>query len=347
MNDSAPQTESRTDVDSMKSSAEPQAATHSRPIPEYSTPNIAHQPEHAETLSNRHLRSLRQRLRLPLALFLITCLTTFWAGTTSWRPYMFNVSDFGPPLILTGGAQGTLYMACVLAILLAHEMGHFVATVIHRVPASLPFFIPFPLSPFGTLGAVIAMDGRRANRREIFDIGIAGPLAGLVLAVPILAVGVSRLNLSTNFPNQEMYDCPLLVEWMIQSIHPAAGHVEAIGWNQLNAFFMAGWVGLLITGLNMLPVSQLDGGHVIYALFGRRAHWISRGFIFVAIVYSVIVEAGMIWWPMIILVILMGTDHPPTYDDSARLGRLRIVLGYTSLVIPILCFPARGISLQF
>jgi membrane-associated protease RseP (regulator of RpoE activity) len=101
-------------------------------------------------------------------------------------------------------------------------------------------------------------------------------------------------------------------------------------------------VGLLITGLNMLPVSQLDGGHVIYALFGRRAHWIARGFVLLAITYIVLGDA-LIWAPMLILVVLIGTDHPPTSDDSVRLGWFRYTLGCASLLIPILCFPPRGI----
>jgi membrane-associated protease RseP (regulator of RpoE activity) len=276
-------------------------------------------------------------------LFLVTCLSTFWAGTTRWYPFDLGGRGFHLAL-LNGGAQGALYMACVLSILFAHEMGHYVATVIHRVPASLPFFIPFPFTPIGTLGAVIAMDGRQANRRQIFDIGIAGPLAGLVLAVPILAFGVAKLDFQTEFADHGFkYDCPLLVEWMIRAFHPTVREFE-IARGQLNSYFMAGWVGLLVTGLNMLPVSQLDGGHIIYALFGKRAHWIARGFIIFAIVFTVlIVDGASIWWPMLILVILMGTDHPPTSDDTMSLGRLRKVIGYASLLIPVLCFPVRGI----
>jgi Zn-dependent protease len=297
-----------------------------------------------EILSEYHLRPVRRRISLPLVLFLLTCLSTFWAGTTRWRP----LDDSGiRSLILDGGSEGALYMLCVLAILLAHEMGHFVATVIHRVPASLPIFIPFPLTPIGTLGAIIAMDGRRANRRQIFDIGIAGPLAGLIVALPILAVGVTRLDLESAPRHQEIYDCPVLIEWMIHWFHPSLGDVDAIAWTQLNAYFMAGWVGLLITGLNMLPVSQLDGGHVIYSLFGKQAHWIARAFIFFAILFTVLIDDAMIWWPMIILVVLMGTDHPPTSNDFLPLGWPRIAIGCASLLIPVLCFPVRGVIFPY
>ena len=135
-------------------------------------------------------------------------------------------------------------MACVLAILMTHELGHFFATVLYRIPASLPIFIPFPITPIGTMGAVIGMDGRIANRKEIFDIGIAGPIAGLIAAIPILWVGIHHLDLSGPVYGMERYDCPLLIEWMMRWLRPDQGLVTEIRTSQLNAYFMAGWVGL-------------------------------------------------------------------------------------------------------
>jgi membrane-associated protease RseP (regulator of RpoE activity) len=237
---------------------------------------------------------------------------------------------------------GLIYMVCVISILLAHEMGHFVATVLYRVPASLPYFIPFPMAPIGTMGAVIGMDGQRANRKEIFDIGLAGPIAGLVVALPILWVGVSRLHLEGPGHGAYAYDSPLLVRWMIAHLHPARTGVRFLSTSQVNPYFMAGWVGLLITGLNMLPVSQLDGGHVVYTLFGKRAHWIARMFVLAAVAYVVLAKA-YIWLLMVVLVVLIGTDHPPTANDHVRLGWLRTILGLASLLIPVFCFPLRGL----
>ena len=205
------------------------------------------------------------------------------------------------------------------AILFAHEMGHFIATVIHRVPASLPFFIPFPLNPMGTMGAVIAMDGRRCTRRQVFDIGIAGPLAGLVIAIPILMYGVSQLDISRTYFGPAC-DSPILVDMLISMKKNTTHYNGSIAISQLNPYYMAGWVGLLITGLNMMPVSQLDGGHVIYALFGRRrALFVARAFVFLAISLMVFYDA-FIWMLMLILVILIGTDHPPTRDDEMPVG---------------------------
>ena len=298
-------------------------------------------------LSSAHLGPPERRIRLPLILFALTCVSTFWAGITDWQPHLYLGDALFNGSIIRGliwqrGIQGLIYMTCVLSILMAHEMGHFIATIRHRVPASLPFFIPFPIAPIGTMGAVIGMDGRLANRKQIFDIGIAGPLAGLVFAVPILIYGVSLMDFSVPPSGSEAYDCPISVRWMIQALHPQAANVTEIRSDQLNPYFMAGWVGFLITGLNMLPVSQLDGGHVIYALFGRNAHWIARGFIFFAISFIVFQDAT-IWAPMTLLVILMGTDHPPTANDKVKLGTFRIALGLMSLAIPLLCFPPHGL----
>jgi membrane-associated protease RseP (regulator of RpoE activity) len=281
---------------------------------------------------------------LPVTLFVVTCLSTFWAGSAGWQPLEQGASLGFRQVVLRNWDQGLVYMACVLAILLTHELGHFIATLVYRVPASLPMFIPFPMSPIGTMGAVIVMDGRVPNRRQIFDIGIAGPIAGLVAALPILCVGISRLDLAGAAYGIERYDCPLLIMWLAHWLRPELGVLGEIRPSQLNPYFMAGWVGLLITGLNMFPVSQLDGGHVTYALFRRRAHWIARGVVFVAILYIVAAEAAF-WAPMLLLVILLGTDHPPTADDRVQLGPLRAALGYASLLIPLVCFPPRGIIL--
>jgi membrane-associated protease RseP (regulator of RpoE activity) len=277
-------------------------------------------------------------------LFVVTCVSTFWAGAAGWQPLEQAASLGFRQVVLRNWDQGLIYMACVLAVLLTHELGHFFATIIYRVPASLPMFIPFPMSPIGTMGAVIVMDGRVPNRRQIFDIGIAGPIAGLVAALPILCVGIWRLDLQGAVYGIERYDCPLLIEWLARWLRPELGVLGEIRPSQLNPYFMAGWVGLLITGLNMFPVSQLDGGHVTYALFRRRAHWIARTVVFLAILYIVAAEAAF-WAPMLLLVILLGTDHPPTADDRVKLGPLRAALGYASLLIPLVCFPPRGIIL--
>jgi membrane-associated protease RseP (regulator of RpoE activity) len=251
--------------------------------------------------------------------------------------------------ILKHWDEGLIYMACLIAILLTHEMGHFLTTLFHRIPASFPYFILFPISPFGTMGAVIGMDGSRANRPQTFDIGLAGPLAGLVVAIPILMYGIQQLDLSQPEYGAMGCDPPLAVKLAFEYWRRPPGYEagDVVWMGQMNPYFMAGWVGLFITGMNMLPLSQLDGGHIIYTLFGRsRALWIARGFMVTAIAYTVYSDLIRNIWLMVALLLLIGPDHPPTRDDSAPMGWFRYALGGVSLLIPVFCFPLRIIVVE-
>jgi len=288
----------------------------------------------------------RRRVRLPVMLFVATCLSCFWVGIHQWLPppTPSAEAEIGlRRLILRNGVDGLIYTAAVLGILLSHEMGHFLATVRYRIPASLPIFLPLPIQPIGTLGAVIAMDGSQADRKQLFDIGLAGPLAGLVVALPITIIGVQQIDFTQQANGVMAFDTPLLIRFMF-AFYEVPGYQpgQMITTGHLNPFYMAGWVGLLITGLNMMPISQLDGGHVIYALFGKRAHWVARGFLLFAIIFVVFL-GGIMWILMLVLVILIGADHPPTRNDNVPLGVFRTCLGYASLVIPFLCFPPGGL----
>jgi membrane-associated protease RseP (regulator of RpoE activity) len=286
----------------------------------------------------------RRRVALPLALFLITCATTFVAGVYGWSPNVID-STFGERFRLFW-PQGLEYMVAVIGVLLAHEMGHFLMTVRYGIPASYPIFIPMPLLTMtGTIGAVISMDGLRADRRQIFDIGLAGPIAGLIVAIPLLCIGLKTAAVAPltarvtgahvdGAPESYRYGKPLLEQLVRPSVRPELPNSAFV---VPNALYMAGWVGMLITGLNMLPVSQLDGGHIIYALLGRRGRWVGRFFLLSAITY-VIVSENYGWVVMIVLVTLLGADHPPTSNDRARIGPWRWLIGLASLAIPILCF---------
>lgn len=297
---------------------------------------------------------------LPAVLFLLTCASTFFAGVTGWMPTLYMnplSSEFWEQLggndpyfmiaarraVLVNWRDGLIYMGCILAILMTHEMGHFVMTVVYRIRATLPIFLPLPISPIGTLGAVIAMDGMKANRRQIFDIGLAGPLAGLVVAIPIIWIGAAQLDLRGATADGEAVELPLAMRLLVDYLHPGA-YQPAVGvpFSALNPFFMAGWVGLLITALNMMPVSQLDGGHVTYALFGRAAHWLARLFMLFVFVYlavtTIYFDKFPFWIVMALLVLLLGTDHPPTSNDRMTLGWFRTLLGAASLLIPVFCF---------
>ncbi len=290
----------------------------------------------------------RRRTLLPLVLFVATCISTFWVGLTHWQPVLtlevwFTSGEMSlmplRRLILTYGEQGMIYMACVMAILLCHELGHFFATLLYRVPASLPIFLPFPFNPIGTFGAVIGMHGMQADRKQIYDIGLAGPLAGLVVAIPVMIMGILTLDVSTPGTGDLQINCPLGTIWLIHWLRPDIDTQSGYLWlSHVNPYFVAGWVGFLITGLNMMPISQLDGGHVIYTLIGKKAHWVARLTIVTAIAFMVYYLAPTLIL-MTILLLLVGTDHPPTRDDRVPLGWLRTALGWASLSIPIFCFP--------
>ena len=290
---------------------------------------------------------IRRRVRLPVILFALTAVSTWFAGSTNFLPFNYLTAGGWMSVrqaIVAHWQEGLVYMACVISILLAHEMGHFVFTLIYRVPASLPYFLPLP-TIVGTAGAVIAMDGRRANRPQIFDIGIAGPLAGLALIVPIIWIGIARLDFSQPPSGGWAMYAPLAVRWAVEAMHP--GKLPDSGlifYSQANPYFVAGWFGLLVTSLNMFPVSQLDGGHITYTLWGKGAHWFSRAVMVLVFAYIVYTgdPKGLL---MAVLVMVIGTDHPPTSDDTVPLGWIRVILGYGSLLIPIVCFPPQIIAL--
>jgi membrane-associated protease RseP (regulator of RpoE activity) len=271
------------------------------------------------------------RARLQGLLYLLTCLTTFAAGAVGWQPLLLGVDDAGIAEAVTGHwARGLLYMAAVMAVLTAHEAGHFIAATRHGIPATLPFFIPMPILLTGTLGAVIGMEGSRADRRQLFDIAVAGPLAGLVVAVPLLALG---LWWGTADGTNPFALAPFAV-WLQSLLRPDLAPGTTVAPNPL---FMAGWVGLLVTGLNMIPVSQLDGGHICYAVFGRRGNWVARAALITAIL-AVVISGRLNWVALVVIVTFLGVDHPPIREERVPLGPLRTALGLAMFAIPVLTF---------
>ncbi len=287
-----------------------------------------------------------RRVALPAILLLATCASTFWVGAVDWKPISHLDALFRGAWEVIDWRQGLLYMVVVLAVLLTHEMGHFLMALRHRIPASLPYFIPVPVIPFGTLGAVIGMEGSRANRREMFDLGVAGPLAGLAVTLPIAWIGIRMLKSDPPMPGEICFHNPLLLQYMIAWLKPGFADPSRFYLGQFNPYLMAGWVGMFVTGLNMLPISQFDGGHVAYALLGRRrAHLLARGLLIGAILFVLYNELYG-WVILLVLVILLGVDHPPTADDRCKLGWLRLAIGWLAILIPVFCFPPMGITAQ-
>lgn len=273
----------------------------------------------------------RPPARLQGLLFLLTCLTTFAAGAVGWQPLLLGMDDDGIAAAVTGHwDRGLVYMAAVMAVLAAHEAGHFVAARLHGIPATLPFFIPMPILLMGTLGAVIGMDGSRTDRRQLFDIAVAGPLAGLVLAVPLLTLGLLHGTPDGTNP----FALPPLAVWLQSLVRPDLAPGTTVAPNPL---FMAGWVGLLVTGLNMIPVSQLDGGHVSYAVFGRRGNWVARAALIAAIL-AVVISGRINWVMLVVIVTFLGVDHPPIREERIPPGPMRTALGLAMFAIPVLTF---------
>jgi membrane-associated protease RseP (regulator of RpoE activity) len=223
-------------------------------------------------------------------------------------------------------ADGLKLVVALLSILLAHEMGHYVACRIYGIDATLPFFIPAPLlNPLaGTFGAVIRIRSPFPDRRSLFDVGVAGPLAGFAVCIPVLIAAVLEarvIPMPVNAPFGALMGDPLFFTWAFELLRGPVpdGQIVAIG-----VFGQAAWFGLLITGLNLLPVGQLDGGHAVYALFRERAHLVARAAWWTCV--ALIVVGGPSWILWTILVRVIGLRHPPTLHDGRPIGRARIAV---------------------
>lgn len=276
---------------------------------------------------------VRRRVWLPLVLFVATCLSTWLVGAAD--PVAEMTLRYGLLRgMIFGLAEGLKYAVPVMTILLCHEMGHFLQARRYGVYASFPYFIPMPLSPIGTFGAVIAMNARVGGRRALFDIGITGPLAGLVPSLVFCVLGLAWSTCEPFQPTPEglYYGTPPLFEWLIHLLKgpPPQGSVIAV-----HRVAFAGWVGLLITSLNLFPIGQLDGGHVLYALLRQRAKGVATAVLLAAM--AAVAYYGLWGWSvMLLLVALIGPGHPPTADDTEPLGIWRTLLGWLTLAfIPI------------
>lgn len=272
------------------------------------------------------LGRLQKRSRLALYLFLATCASTF---LVAGLPY------YGKG-IWTVITQGLSYAVPVMSILLAHEMGHYLQAKRYGVPASLPFFIPMPLTPLGTMGAVIFQGRGVADRKQMFDIAISGPLAGLVVALPVTYFGMLNATVEpmANHQGTLEFGDPLIIQWMATMIHGAIPEGHTV---MLNSMLFAGWVGIFVTALNLIPVGQLDGGHILYTLIGKRAHFVAMAVLWGAVGYM-IWSGEFAYSLLIVLILLMGPRHPPTRDDTVPLGTFRIVVGWLTLAFIIIGF---------
>lgn len=308
-------------------------------------------------------KSWFRRWRIPLILLLASVASMTWAGLTAWSPVEILEKSWAQNSlfevrrsILANWIPGLLFSLSLTAILGAHELGHYLVTRAYGIRSTPPLFIPFPISPIGTCGAVILMDGRQADRRQIFDIGIAGPLAGMVLAIPVAIAGMMiELPLRSGTGPSYIFGQPLLIQMLAECFESSTAipmsplGEPGIANTDMNPLLMAAWVGMLVTGLNMIPISQLDGGHVIFGLLGRQSKifsWCAYAICVGYVIYGAIVYKQGLFVVMLLLVSLMGIPHPPSRNDEVTLGWPRQVLGWATLLLPLLCIPMRPVTMS-
>ena len=266
-----------------------------------------------------------------LLLLIVTLFTTLAAGAALSGVNLVDALTSAAPLrVVAAIVAGLPFAGTLLAILGIHELGHYLAARYHKVSVTLPYFIPMPFNGIGTLGAFIALKSPMKNRKELFDIGIAGPLAGFAVAVPLLIVGVllspvvrgGVSALTLDFVGSSLF---------IDAVVAAFKTVPAGGTLALHPVLFAAWLGVLITGINLLPVGQLDGGHIAYALFGRRAHTIARVAFLLLLLAGLTLSSNWFFWAL--LALIGGLRHPAPLNDLSRLGLVRRLIGYATIAL--------------
>lgn len=330
--------------------------------------------EDEKRADSRHVIYLREGVnhakpsnpRINIILLIVTMLSVILAGAIYaydgpisgdfWTDLLASIQNIGP---------GISFAVSMMAILLAHEFGHYLAGRYHKANVTLPYFIPFPFSPFGTLGAFIQMKDIPRNRRHLLDIGIAGPLAGVIVAIPILLVGLSlspvealpsfisqaqpTSSLEGNsilylllkwivkgqmLPAPAVYDIPAPLYWLRYMF---TGYPLPLGGKDvmLHPIAWAGWAGLLVTSLNLIPAGQLDGGHLLYVLMGKKAVKV------VPFILGAIFLLGFFWngwWLWAILIFFFGRVYAEPLDLITPLDGRRKVLALIGLIVFILVF---------
>jgi membrane-associated protease RseP (regulator of RpoE activity) len=289
--------------------------------------------------STQHQPFKGWQIHVVLFLLALASTTLFGGLFFGWLPAEQLTEEELSSLILSSTfiVEGLKFSIPLMLILLCHEMGHYLACRRHGLPVSLPYFIPAPLG-IGTLGAVIWIKKPIRNKRQLIEVGAAGPIAGFVALLPFLVYGVANARIMEIEQPAEgfvwIFGEPLIFRGLHHFFHPemAAGmdiNLHPCGW--------AAWFGLFITLLNLLPFAQLDGGHITYAMLGRHHR------VIVWWLLAVLVCLGFVWfgwWIWAAFAILLGVEHPRVYDEEMPLERDRLLLGWVTIVIFVLCFMA-------
>ncbi len=305
-----------------------------------------HFPPFDELPPRRFFRARRGPLWPHVVLFLLTVLSTLAVGSEFAQSYAQNREPFSGDqnplaLMLVPFAHprllvlGIPFSFTLLLILFAHEMGHYFACKRYGIDASYPYFIPAP-TLFGTFGAVIRIRSPITTRRALFDVGLAGPVVGFLLAVPAMVFGVAAAKIVPGVQEHALIlfgDLPLL-RILIAALHPGVDPASVL----LHPVGRAAWVGLFVTALNLLPAWQLDGGHILFSLTSRNHRRISLGVAVVLLVLGRYAWAGWYVWGTLLLVLSLRFRHPPLVDRWEPLGRARRVWALAALAMFLLCF---------
>lgn len=293
----------------------------------------------------------RPRYGLALLLFLLTfaCATTLgpvmvvWSqvgATTDLDPFLTPrtvAAVWSDPAQL---AMGLAFSLTALTILLAHELGHYVACRRYGLPCTLPYFLPMPFN-FGTLGAFIRIKSPIRTKSELFDVGIAGPIAGFVALLPFLVYGVAHSHFATMKPGGAFYKLghPLALELLARLFHGAALPGTRL---DLHPVAVGAWLGLFATALNLLPLGQLDGGHILYAVVGPAQRRLALP---LALLLGGLGFLWQGWWVWCFLLLVLGLFHPPVYDETEPLDGRRKALAWLALALLVLSFSPAPIDL--
>ena len=299
------------------------------------------------------LRVKRHRKRpfvLSLVLFVLTLISTLAVGREFSVSYAQNRAPFAGldnpflptwhvlthPRLLLGGIP---FAFTLIGILLAHELGHYFACRYYRIDASYPYFLPAP-TLIGTFGAFIRIRSPILNRRALFDVGFSGPFVGFVLAVPVLIAGVAMSKVVPHAQANALviFGNPLLMKFLLMIFHPGVNTRNIL----LNPIALAAWVGLFATALNLLPMGQLDGGHIVYSVASRSHRRISLAFGIALLAMGAIFWSG--WLIFGVLLLFLGFRHPPLLDPWTPLDSKRRAWAIVALIIFLLCFTPLPLS---
>jgi membrane-associated protease RseP (regulator of RpoE activity) len=294
-----------------------------------------------------------RRIWLHILLFLLTALfATLYGGVqygeraSTLLPHLWFGFIMPPSVawrLLTSPAmllEGLSFSLPLMTILFSHEAGHYLACRAHRLDATLPYFMPVPFG-IGTLGAFIRIRAPFMSKRELMDVGAAGPLTGFIVTLPFLFAGVALSTPTTMAapPGAVLYGEPIAFHAVGRLLHPSLLQGGDI---LVQPMAMAAWFGLLVTALNLLPFGQLDGGHVTYALLGKVHRRLAWPLLMLLVVLGLL---WLGWWLWVVIALAMGVRHPWLPDQDARLDARRRIVGWACIVLFALCFTPTPVSI--